>query len=623
MSYTPLARSSLDRQPTMLLSSNEPAALRRHRLLQAMMESLNLGPIAGPSATNVEARSPIGRLPTETIVHILSFVQCSLLDYEYATHPGQEIVSWFRTFNVCRTWRNAVCDAPLLWRDILIGKDTRLELFLLHLERSATAPLYVEFCRTRELAPFLTELSKQLSRLSKLSLEFLSPQQAEALSGFLQNDLPGLTQLRVTFGTAMKDYDYFDEFGRYDGNDDSDMRYINCGSSLLRLSPREHQLPRLRRLWLRNSALDNPYALNRSSLTSLSLRRGESSITLREFAQFMGECKNLNVVLLDMYRFRVDDSEGLNGPETPVTRVALNPTLRWIHLRDDHTHIVKLLDVLIIPVTTHVFLTNLPGFEMSEEWDLELATPILADCLPRDRSGLPVLTHVDRLDINIYARRLYGRYRHPESPDYPYTSFALSFGPQYPPVDLVESILHVFRGSPIVEMTIAGVLEGGLDTRCWASLLGHFRSLRRITFLEVLNTPGEHEQRTAEHPTFTFLRALSEIQPNGRLLCPYLEDLTIAMHATDDYDDKHILQLLASCLEDRGSLWNAKRLSKLRIGLMKPGPGLGSFVRAGSEHLHGERKSLLKLKLGRFVDKIRYGYKGDWCPPPWLSLVDF
>ncbi|KAI9056964.1 hypothetical protein FKP32DRAFT_1689580 [Trametes sanguinea] len=621
MSNPLLTRSSSRRERTMpLLSSHEheQAALRRHHLLQAMMESLNLQPLALPSAANIGAGSPIARLPTETIVHILSFVQCSLLDYKDPLHPSEEIASWFRTFNVCRTWRDAVCNAPLLWRDIFIGKNTRLELFHLHLERSATAPLYVEFCRTRKLMPFLVELYKHLPRLSKLSLEFLSPHQAETVSGFLQSDLPSLAQLQMTFGDEFRDRDDdddYDEFGYYDGN--NDMRYICWASNLLRLSPRKHQFPVLRRLWLRNVALDNPCALNCSSLTSLSLRRGDGSpnVTLTEFAHFLRDCTNLNVLLLDVYRFRAEDSDGLGGPASPVFGVALSPSLRWIHLRDYDSHISELLSVFAISISTHIFVTILAQYEGPEEEDDPPMPPILANCLPRDRSGFPLLNHVDRLDIDVYAGRFYGRYRHPKHPDYPYTSFAISCGVRYRRLALVESILHVFGASPIVDMTITDVPEGSLNTEKWAMLLGHFRELRRITVLAVLNAPGEHERRTKEHPTLAFLRVLNTIQ------LPYLEELTIAMHATEDYDDKDVLQFLVNCLEARASAPAiGRRLSRLRIGLVDR---FGRFVRANSEYLHWERKSLLSLKFRRFADKIRYGYVGDWSPPPWLSLVGF
>ncbi|CDO68896.1 hypothetical protein BN946_scf185000.g39 [Trametes cinnabarina] len=578
--------------------------------LQYMLEGMEIStsepePIAAPGSTIPKSQPLINRLPTETLVLILSFVQHGLLDFERATHLGKELRSWSRTFNVCRSWRATVCGAPLFWQDIFVGKSTRFELFELYLHRAASAPLHIEFCRTRNLVPFLKELSNRLLSISRLTFDFLDRGQARVVSEFLQHDFPSLTQLRITIGLEFKEqyYQYDSSWLESAPPIGNDMRYVYSHREIFSLVPRRDQFPAIQRLWLRNVALANPLAIEPSLLTSLSLQRalGGSSVTLDDFCRFLGGCTNLRNLLLDNHCFRVVHSDGQESagysPPSPVT---LSASLRWIHLRDTTSYISEFLSRFCIPATTHMFLTQSSS----------------------TNSMHSKRTQRDPLDIDLDIGRCFGRYRHPEREDYPYTSFAIRYDTLYSTPDRIRSIVLDFSGSPIVELVITNIPRNEMGVSDWTALLAHLPLLRRLSFPIVLTLEaGGPPAVECSHPTVTFLSALACAQPNGHPLCPDLEDLTIAMHDTEDYHDGDILQrALAACLEARAAL-RAQHIFRLRI-VLKDLHGCPAYAHA-VRGVHEERKRRLRRVLGRFVDKIRYDYRRDWDLPGWLPLVGF
>lgn len=88
------------------------------------------------TASILNTMSPINRLPAEVLVHIFTYVKPSFQDGEfdyttYTFYPEREVAAWLSFVGVCRSWRTVACTTPLLWRDIRIGKCTKLPLFRL------------------------------------------------------------------------------------------------------------------------------------------------------------------------------------------------------------------------------------------------------------------------------------------------------------------------------------------------------------------------------------------------------------------------------------------------------------------------------------------------------------
>ena len=157
------------------------------------------------AASILNTMSPINRLPAEVLVHIFTYVKPSFQDDEfdyttYAFYPEREVAAWLSFVGVCRSWRTVACTTPLLWRDIRIGKHTKLPLFRLFLLYSGHADINITFSGTRPIRPFLEELVDHVSRIRKLSFQMLPTSQAQDLSDFLHHDMSRLGDLSITFG---------------------------------------------------------------------------------------------------------------------------------------------------------------------------------------------------------------------------------------------------------------------------------------------------------------------------------------------------------------------------------------------------------------------------------------
>ncbi|KAI0329880.1 hypothetical protein GY45DRAFT_1324495 [Cubamyces sp. BRFM 1775] len=495
------------------------------------------------AASALNATAPINRLPPDILVHIFNDVKTLAsegfrLPATDEIYPAKQPNSWFTLLSVSQTWRTVACNSPLLWQDINVGARENMPLFRLFLQRSGSADINVSFVGTDCLYSLLPELIAHRSRIRSLSFEMLPTFRANSISVLLGSHMPRLEKLAVTFGRL----DWESELEHVPDNEsDTAYRELKWGQPFLRLTPRDlGQLPHLANLRLRNVELVTPLALNPSFLTCLMLHNLRTApVCLYDLLYLLERCHRLETLVLDRYSYYISS--------TPyhTRRIQLSPTLKWFRMQDGHSSIAMFLAKVAVPCTTRVSITKLAS---NREFPSSLSA-----CFPEDRTGLPLLSQLHQVDVDL---KDHGHYRRDiiraRCGD---IAFMIDFRQREDLLrDIVAGLLGIFGESPITELKMSGIASGHTTTIQWTQILQHFSQLRSLTVDSQLYWMGSPA-------TATLLLALATAQVDGNALCTELEELSIG----SDYNTRNevIVQNVITCLNARTTM--GKRLRKLRV----------------------------------------------------------
>ncbi|KAI0643425.1 hypothetical protein C8Q79DRAFT_1012704 [Trametes meyenii] len=530
--------------------------------------------------------APINQLPNELLVQIFRNVQQLAVKEELYEH-NKTIVAWYPLLGVCRAWHSLACGTPILWRRFGVCVCMHIDLFRLFLERSGTASLNVSFVAVRSIMPFLEKLKQPLSRLHTISFTILAPSQAKPLSRFLRrNNVPMLERLEVTFGR----YDSTETvFAWFEGDDDSDESdededdhkdYLEDGDSLFFFAPQEGQFPHLKEIILRNIALA-PLPFMASSLLILDLTNCLTNLCpLVRFLRFLAGCRSLLHLRLQRYNFPESNDRELR-------RISLSPTLITLSIGDIATYAARLLNLLDVPATATVTVTKLPYYGIVDDR--------LGECLPEDRTGLPLLRRLTSLEVDYHDFEGAYSFHAWAGPERFSLTDALGATP-----DILEVLLEVFGDSPLLDIKLIDCHGNQIlsaDSDDWSCTLDLFRTLKRLVVLS-------HDTWSGPQTGRALFKALRLVQESGpTLLCPDLQELAITV--PPDCDDVALASMVAT-FKTRALFGH--RLHRIRLGICE----VDSVRKAHHPGVFAPRNEWYINALSSFVDVVECGCDCDW-----------
>ncbi|KAI0643424.1 hypothetical protein C8Q79DRAFT_179057 [Trametes meyenii] len=539
-------------------------------------------------------RSPINRLPVETLVHIFHEVQAAarsdsdVFPICKQMVPEKQAAAWLPVSSVCRSWRTAACAAPLLWRDIDIGKDTALQLVRLFLERSGKVSLNVRISGASDIGPHLDLLKAHAARIREISFSMVRVDQESAVLSFLQHDMLLLERLRVDLGSdswhvahcqcyMAPDKKGLKELSQYtdrEMNEHYDELHPWIPEPMPHtISFRDGQFPALRDLALLHATPATLASLNAAQLTHLDLGKVDHPpVSFADFLSFLRQCKELKNLRLDCYHFSNLALPMSKADQEGGARIAFGPELQELVLRGPPAYTSTLLRAISIPATANISITRLACCSSTSGSDYEADGPEVSyatvhDCLPGDRSGLPLLDTIDRVDVAMLASIK-------RACDWNITgyagktSFSIVFEAHTDFRDLPGELEAIFGRSPVVELRILGAFRNrNMHTVAeWERVLRLFPLLERIEFANA--APWKKSLHGATGP---FLQALALPADGNSLICPNLKELAFATGK----DDKRelVLEALTLTLRTRAGPGprpgrECHKLAKLRIGVL-------------------------------------------------------
>lgn len=549
----------------------------------------------------LNSKAPVNRLPLEILVRIFHFVQPVRISMEETEE--ELLLEWYGLLGVCSLWRTIACGAPLLWRTIFVGTKIHIGLFRLLLERTAATPLELTFTATHDIQPLLAELRRTLPRIQTLEFVRLPRSQSAAVSDFLNNsgDMPLLNELRVSFGK----YGYESEFPPFEDQEDG-YTYIDEGTALFRFTPRAGQFPRLNSLTLRSVSLANLSALA-PSLTSLILSHAICEhVPLTELLELLEKSTILKTLYLDRYRFH-DPALAFwtRYGSHPLPRVAVTLTLRRFGITDVGPYTARLLSALSFPITSDVRVTRLPHYnDGGDEFDDDSLAPAqrtVSSCLPKVKTGLPLLSEISNLDVELtdyHGRTFFDEYGSAQQfrgyAEKAHFEVASRFHGSRNPTD---DLIAVFGRASLLELKISGLTTDQLDVDDWARIMRAFPLLRRLAIVTLSPWTG--------HTMQGFFLALAAHQPDGTVLCPHLTDLAIT--ATKMDEDASVLRIISECLEARIAF--GRRLTRLRVAILEP---IRRITQGSVSGASAERQARYVDSLRLLVDAVEFGPEFQW-----------
>ena len=477
----------------------------------------------------INACQPINRLPNEVLVEVFCIARDVL----------EDIRAWYSILCVCRLWYAVGCAAPMLWSLIDVGHDTNPMLFKKCLRNSRAITLDISFDHPSSLHDMLRDLRPQRARVRNLTFTDCGREYALDIGQFLRGPFPILKTLEVWLDPRLAE--------NTPPPDDSDTDHHVDEEEMLWLHVAPTIFPCLRRLSLRGVAIHCDNFIPLTTLTQLHLSDCIYEIlSIEQFLSLLEESSELEELVLSRYHPRDEtDRERLSLLEEakPLTPVRLSPKLRVLEISDIDFVIARLLSGMRIPTSTHVSVWKLVApAEFGEDRTSEeiLEFPIHR-CFPADKSGIPILRAVDT--VHVKSGRddgsclIVGMVGTRSA----ITILASGYRCKNHDSDLAEDFLELFRGAPLVELSVTGRIYDEWRDR---DVLSHFPALERLTL-------------GSAHVSYrAVLDALCQsTNTPGTVPCPNLRELTLRFHTDPD--------ALVECLRRR--FVAGSRLSTLYI----------------------------------------------------------
>ncbi|EIW52561.1 uncharacterized protein TRAVEDRAFT_61034 [Trametes versicolor FP-101664 SS1] len=543
-------------QLTEVTSSTREVVLAARDHLVSQRDTLELQILSANALLN--STSPVNRLPTEILINIFRDLK------EGRTESGTQ--PWYNVAAVCRSWRAIASSTPLLWNDIHVGPDMNAVLFQAFLERSLPFPIAVSFASSTKLAVYLALIRAHLSRVRVLRFISTPRSEADLVADLLNESMPTLEKLTVWLNPSLNE----------DGDEDDDMD-ASQEEEVFAWRPEEQKLPHLVDLSLRGIVLRFSATLG-TSLRRLELRDCIGlAASLAVLNDVLRRCDKLEKLLIS--RYRCNDERLGPGP-----RISLPQTLRTLVLVDSHWYTAYVLDTFYVPPTVQISITKVVENEQEDRLD----GPI-SECIPEDRTCLPILAMVDRVHVELQRAdgvcTVIGAVgAHKITID----TIAMHVEDTVVP-DIARDLPMLFGDAPLVELIINCVGEHYITMMDWIHMLKRFPLIQRLSVIGGSLSQSEHQ------PRYTLVAAL---QGPRNVLCPNLRELAlVSRHPEED----KLLQNLTACLERREA--RGQRLAVLRFGLICGTAGcLGADEKAELEQREVRRIEV----LSHLADKVEF-----------------
>ncbi|KAI0704641.1 hypothetical protein C8Q76DRAFT_861071 [Earliella scabrosa] len=548
-----------------------------HNLTRAK-EDLEMQILSAKALLN--SRRPINGLPREVLLEIFRWAlkhdSCS------REHEDAERRQWVgkhrsaELLAVCRYWRALACSTPLLWTEIEIERDTPFATFKRWLAWSRSLPIRVSVKRLTSLTTFIHELSHHNTRLRELRLEDVPYAESREVSSFLHLGMPALESLCVEFG------------------------HKNSRShEAMSISLTSDHYPILRELKLVHVGIQ----ISSSPPLCLAVLRIVEAPAVRvsivDFLKFLANCKQLEE--LSLYRCRPHD-EGFVISTTPpplslLPTVVLPSTFQKLSLTDIDQIVARFLSALHVPPTADVNLRTLvsPNDRAETRRYKELLRLPVHSCLPHDIVGLPLISTLDRLRIQVNTNNAA---LHAMAGCISFSITVEKYGTSdhsnldvdgFLNPSLVES-LSIFRDCPLVELRLVGLGSRGVSGSMWTDALQPLVSLRRLTIM----TDGLWIICSSQCALQFFL-ALGAVSPGSVMLCPQLEHMDV--NVPHQWSDDSMIAAMARCMQARNAQGLRLKLLRLALG------GIDSNPEDSNLDYHGENR----MARPRFLErKVAY-----------------
>ena len=439
-----------------------------------------------------EATADITSFPIELLSELFSYLAWTRplqADLVVATH-------------VCRYWRIAALDNPLLWSHVSATSVLKARVFF---ERSKRVPLDVCISSPDDVEAMLNLLRSHSARVRSLHVETSDlPTTAQYLVHLSQMQVPILASFHL-------------EGPELSSSDSGTTRFLHALQSRCGQEHWTSPMPFLRHLHIHTLGIPWEASLYQN-LSVLDLRAPEMpSPSITRLLNILRQCPDLESFALQTSMFSEQPVSATNAE----SMVCL-PRLRTFHLDGPPPgQIAEILEHLTLPPTTRYTFSTVNSPILPSQYSI----------LPADRSHLPALSSFRTIDFKQVSQgAIVLRCSH-TTPDDPILTLSVNVS------DIPIALANLSRAVDVTAAEWLSVsLQGGTEVTSadWCATLCEFASLRTLRLASATNNTIRSALGTLWAPLALSTTSPSSPSPrsptssNTRLLCEKLSELALA-----------------------------------------------------------------------------------------------